>query len=597
MAATTPVYYFQSCRRAVNPLEFILLFSVSLISFFCGLIIFWGHKISIARSISYFLFLLSIWQMDIAFLYAEDFLSKPTIEILFRIFRFGQIMIMPLLYSIAYSIFKTGIANKNMKKHYKLFYNKWIFYFVVLFSLIVYFVNFTNTGVTGLYRIQEYSSFPAHYIPAYGALNITFYVNIILVFVHSFFLLFICQKISDRKIKKFFRSLVFASLFIFVNGILSGFLVLPLFFSILNTVFASIVLFAAYFMLQNTTIAKINQELEEERSFLEIILNINPNYIYVKDGDDKLAIVNDSLAKLCHKSPDEIIGVKENIFNKDFLLLEEEYHLNQTVINSNGELRTVEWQFFPIYFKGNHNHTLGLGTDTTQRKRDEEMLVKSENLRVLGEMAAGIAHEIRNPLTSIKGFIQLLDQSVSDSNEKFYLSIISNEIDRINEVVGELLFIAKPQASIQTWQNVNMTKVIQDVKMLLEPTAMLIQASIEIQAVDNQLKTSAIEEKQVKQVLINIFKNSLEAVSKGGSIRIKSEKIQENRIRIRVIDNGGGIKRSVLEKLGEPFYTTKERGTGLGLTVCFKIIRENHGDILIRSKEGLGTIVDIILPV
>lgn len=225
------------------------------------------------------------------------------------------------------------------------------------------------------------------------------------------------------------------------------------------------------------------------------------------------------------------------------------------------------------------------------------MLVKSENLRVLGEMAAGIAHEIRNPLTSIKGFIQLLDQSVSDSNEKFYLSIISNEIDRINEVVGELLFIAKPQASIQTWQNVNMTKVIQDVKMLLEPTAMLIQASIEIQAVDNQLKTSAIEEKQVKQVLINIFKNSLEAVSKGGRIRIKSEKIQENRIRIRVIDNGGGIKRSVLEKLGEPFYTTKERGTGLGLTVCFKIIRENHGDILIRSKEGLGTIVDIILPV
>jgi PAS domain S-box-containing protein len=576
-------------------LEFILLFSISLIPFFCGLIIFWGNKMAIARLISIFLFLLSIWQLDIAFLYAEDFLSIPTMEILFRIFRFGPIMIMPLLYYIAFYIYKTGLATSKLKKRHKLFYNIWIFYFALLVSSIVYFVNLTTAGVVGLHQIHEYPTFPAHYIPIYGALNITFYVNIILVFVHTFFLLFICQKISDRKIRKFFRSLVFASLFIFVNGILSGFLVFPLFFSILNSFFAAIVLFTSYFTLQNATIEKINQELKEERSFLEIILNINPNYIYVKDSNNHLVIVNEAISKLYNRIPDEMIGVNENDIKKEFLLKENQNPSKETVINCNGDLRTVEWEFLPIYFKGNHNHTLCLGTDITKRKKEEEMLVKSENLRVLGEMAAGIAHEIRNPLTSIKGFIKLLDQSVFDSKEKYYLSIMTDEIDRINDVVGELLFIAKPQASVQKNNKVNIEKVIQDVKMLLDTTALLIQASIDIQT-NGLLQTSVIEEKQVKQVLINILKNSLEAVSKDGRIRIKSEKIPGNRIRIRVIDNGGGIPKSILQKIGEPFYTTKERGTGLGLTVCFKIIRENHGDILIRSKEGFGSIVDIIFP-
>jgi PAS domain S-box-containing protein len=279
---------------------------------------------------------------------------------------------MPLLYYIAFYIYKTGLATKKLKQRHKLFYNKWIFYCVLMVSSMVYVVNLTTSGVAGLHQIHEYPTFPAHYIPIYGELNITFYVNIILVFVHSFLLLFICQKISDRKIKKFFRSIVFASLFIFVNGVLSGFLVFPLFFSILNSIFAAIVLFASYFTLQNATIEKINQELKEERSFLEIILNINPNYIYVKDSNDNIVIVNEAIAKLYNRSPDEMFGVNENHFKKEFLLKEDQNPTKETVINCNGDLRTVEWQFLPIYFKGNHNHTLCLGTDITKRKKEKK---------------------------------------------------------------------------------------------------------------------------------------------------------------------------------------------------------------------------------
>jgi signal transduction histidine kinase len=349
-------------------------------------------------------------------------------------------------------------------------------------------VNFTSLGITHLKRVHVYETFPSHLIPVYGTWNFTFYIDNILVFVHSFFLLFICRKIDDRNARNFILSVVFASFFIYINGVLSGFLVIPLFFSNLNTVFAAIILFAAYFKLQNSTIKKINQELKDER----------------------------------------------------------------------------------------------------------ELLVRTENLKVLGEMAAGIAHEIKNPLTSIKGFVKLIDQNVIKSKEKYYLSIISNEIDRINDVVGELLFIAKPQASIQTRKNVNINKAIQDVKILLDVSGNLFNTSIDIR-IKEHIDTVAIEEKQIKQVLINILKNSLEAVSTNGKIRIKSEKIHDNKIRIRVIDNGGGITKARLKRLGEPFYTTKERGTGLGLTVCFKIIRESNGQILFRSKERLGTIVDIIL--
>jgi signal transduction histidine kinase len=576
------------------PMEFILLFSVSLIPFFCGLIIFFGYKVSLARPFSYFLFLLSIWQMDVSILYAEDYLSKQGIEALFRIFRFGSIMFMPLLYYFTYHIYKTEVDYRNVKNYHKWLFNQWNLYSFLLFSFIVYCINLTPYGIVEIHQIHPNPTFPAHFIPVYGELNFTFYINLILVFIQTLLLLFTCLKISDKKIMRFFRSLVVASLFIFINGILSGFLIFPLFFSVLNSLFAAIILFTTYFILQNATIESFNQELIEGSNFLEVILNIYPNYLYVKNNNDKFVVVNEKFAKLFSKKPNEIIGLNESEVTNRFLSIQEKYDSKESVIYSGSEQRIVEWRFLPISFKGNYDHTLCLGTDITVRKKDEEMLVKSENLRVLGEMAAGIAHEIRNPLTSIKGFIKLLDRSVSDSNEKYYLSIISDEIDRINDVVGELLFIAKPQAPIQKGKEILINKVIHDVKTLIDTTALLLQVSIEVQT-NSVIKTLAIEEKQIKQVLINVIKNSLEAVSKEGKIRIKAESFSLKGFRIRIIDNGGGIPKSMLQKLGEPFYTTKERGTGLGLTVCFKIIRENKGDILIRSKEGFGTIVDIIL--
>jgi len=205
-------------------------------------------------------------------------------------------------------------------------------------------------------------------------------------------------------------------------------------------------------------------------------------------------------------------------------------------------------------------------------------------------MAAGIAHEIRNPLTSIKGFITLLEDT-NKGRDKFYLSIIANEIDRINEVVSELLYMAKPQASEGFSHPYQLDKIVEEVVLLLDSTAIMNQATIEVVRYE-EITCQSIEKKQLKQVLINLVKNSIEALPKGGKIRIKLEQ-DTSSIRFRIIDNGIGLSKDKIARLGEPFYTTKEKGTGLGLTVCFKTIKNNYGTL--SSKENLGTVVDMNL--
>lgn len=214
-------------------------------------------------------------------------------------------------------------------------------------------------------------------------------------------------------------------------------------------------------------------------------------------------------------------------------------------------------------------------------------------MSVIGELAASIAHEIRNPLTSIKGFVQILQEDESLRARRDHLRVMSEEIDRINEVVGELLLIAKPQ--MQTMTSVEMKTVIEDVMMLMRGSA---------ETKDIRFKLAASEpfwiqgyKNHLKQVFINLIKNAIESMPGGGTVSASIKRLPDGRIQLSIADEGTGLSRARLEKLGEPFYTTKEKGTGLGLTVCYKIIREEHqGDIQFESEEGQGTVVHVTLP-
>ena len=223
-------------------------------------------------------------------------------------------------------------------------------------------------------------------------------------------------------------------------------------------------------------------------------------------------------------------------------------------------------------------------------QQSEELLRKSEKLAVVGELAAGVAHEIRNPLTSLKGFIQLLKEG---KRNQMYFDIIEAELERLNEIVDEFLLLGKPNPAKKAYNHVS--AMLQHVMKLLEGQALLHHVTVQC-FVDEPLPPLYCDENQLKQVFINIIKNAIEAMPNGGILRIEAKQRQDS-ILICITDEGCGIPKERMATLGEPFYSTKEKGTGLGLMVSFKIVEAHGGEMKIHSEEGKGTTVCLLFPI
>ncbi|MBW3491080.1 MULTISPECIES: ATP-binding protein [Bacillus] len=216
---------------------------------------------------------------------------------------------------------------------------------------------------------------------------------------------------------------------------------------------------------------------------------------------------------------------------------------------------------------------------------------ETENLAVIGTMSTTIAHEIRNPLTALKGFTQI--QKERNPEDTMSYEIMLQEIERINGFVSELMLLGKPKPTNYEWCNIG--EILLYVVQLMESYATQYKVKFHLQ-VDGNLPVINGDDKQLKQVLLNIIKNGIESMPGGGNIRILAyEKAGEN-LCISVEDQGLGIENEKIEKIGKAFYTTKENGTGLGLMITYKIIEEHQGSIAIESSMGIGTKVEIYLP-
>lgn len=264
--------------------------------------------------------------------------------------------------------------------------------------------------------------------------------------------------------------------------------------------------------------------------------------------------------------------------------------LEHRIKNLNGLMFFFEASSLSIVF-GGKEAVLTIGKDITSRKvNSEQLLQKSEKLAMLGQMAAGIAHEIRNPLTSIQGFIHLFK---SNNVQEEYYDVVLSELDRINSIVGEFLVLAKP--SVATFVEQDVKILIEDVVTLINTQAILNNVQLFV-SFENDLPMISCEKNQLKQVFINLLKNSVEAMPKGGRIDIKVMEKGEDKILIQIVDQGIGIAKERIDTLGEPFYTTKEKGTGLGLMTCYKIIEGHNGKLIIQSELNKGTTIEIVLP-
>jgi diguanylate cyclase (GGDEF)-like protein len=224
-------------------------------------------------------------------------------------------------------------------------------------------------------------------------------------------------------------------------------------------------------------------------------------------------------------------------------------------------------------------------------KREEE-LFRSEKLKIVGELAAGMAHEIRNPLTTVKGFIDL---SKSQSyNIEPWVDIIMNEITRMNELTAEFLQFSKPHISNMKPEPISVC--LDRVKYLTESQAISKGHSINIHNIDDSILI-VMDRDKIVQVLINLVRNALEAMDEPGHIYIQVKQMDTKYILIEIQDTGKGIPEDELPKIFDPFYTTKEEGTGLGLSICHKIIEDHGGILSVKSIVNEGTLFTITLPV
>lgn len=220
----------------------------------------------------------------------------------------------------------------------------------------------------------------------------------------------------------------------------------------------------------------------------------------------------------------------------------------------------------------------------------DELYVQSEKLSVAGQLAASVVHEIRNPLTSLKGFIQLLESGMGAKEE--YYRIMNEEIEKMEAMTSELLYISKPPVNEKDWESAK--SMVKDVIVLLDPQARKKNIKLEWQLEKDQ--DIYCNRSQIKQVLLNLIKNAIEAIDhKEGLIKINMD-ISKQQMILDIIDNGPGIPEGLANRLGEPFLTTKENGTGLGLMVTKQLLAQHGADLNIFRNEDRGSTFRVLIP-
>ncbi|WHZ04111.1 ATP-binding protein [Neobacillus sp. YX16] len=221
-----------------------------------------------------------------------------------------------------------------------------------------------------------------------------------------------------------------------------------------------------------------------------------------------------------------------------------------------------------------------------------EELRQNEKLAVIGQMAAAIGHEIRNPLSTLKGFTQLQQERYPNTND-FY-PIMIQEIDRINSIVNDLMYLGKPKEV--KFVTANIEEIIAYTLSITQQQAERNKVTIET-TIAGPLPPIDCDSHQLKQVFINLIKNAIESMPDGGRVMIKVGVLGGNKMEISIRDEGCGIDDGLIPNLGEPFYTTKTEGTGLGLMVSNQIIQDHQGEITFKSIVGNGTMVIVTIPI
>lgn len=346
-----------------------------------------------------------------------------------------------------------------------------------------------------------------------------------------------------------------------------------------------------------------------------ILEKINNGVLSINVSSNTITTFNNKCGELFGVNKDEIIGMDVFNFaelNKDFgdffdksllkeLLESKDYSGNnfeefECLIRNEIFVFLGSTSLLSVIENGEQQELILVFSDITEKRLMEEKLIQSGKLEIAGQVAAGVAHEIRNPLTTIKAFFQVFFiKGENEQTKDKYSQLIMQELNRINDILNDFLSLAKPESTNEKIDT-DIIKVLDDILVLMDAQALL--NNITITKNYEELPRVYIDSKRIKQVFINLIKNSFEAMQMGGELKISTNYLHsDSLIRIEFSDNGPGMDQKTLKKLGTPFFTTKENGIGLGTMTSYRIIEELGGNLSIESEAGAGTKFIITLPV
>ncbi len=343
--------------------------------------------------------------------------------------------------------------------------------------------------------------------------------------------------------------------------------------------------------------------LQSERRYLSI-LNACPNELSISTIDEGRFIdVNHQMCKTVGRSYNEIIGYTSlelgiwvNPEDRDELV---------AILKENGSVRNREYTLrsktgreiialvsAEIYDFEGKQYMILITNDISEKKQMEKELARLDQLNLVGEIAASIGHEVRNPMTSVRGFLQLLKDYENFEFYSEYFNLMIEELDSANQIITEFLSMARHKNVDLQLRNLN--SIVMSVAPLIKADAAAQDKCMELQL--NEVVEIMLDEKEIRQLLCNLSRNGLESMEAGKRLLIRTY-MKENKIILSVKDEGSGIPRDVIDKIGVPFFTTKEKGTGLGLPVCYSIAARHKASIQMETgKFGTTFYVSFDLP-
>jgi PAS domain S-box-containing protein len=344
----------------------------------------------------------------------------------------------------------------------------------------------------------------------------------------------------------------------------------------------------------------VEEALERSRKLLSQMFNNMPLPIIIATAtDNRIVEVNDTFLKRNKLVRETLLG--QDISSVADLDNADEFRklIKENGIVTNyetsfyaitGERRTILLSGVLICWEG-EECILSIGNDITELRQYQSEISRLDNLNLMGQMAASIAHEVRNPMTSLKGFLQLFQSQYKYSEDKDVIELMIEEIDRVNEIITTFLSLARKNTINLQPQSLNDSII--NLQPLIIADALKHDVYVDINL--NHIPKILIDESEFRQLLLNLARNAIQAMPEGGTLTIKT--LEDNHgVKMVVQDEGQGIPPEIMEKIGTPFSTTKENGTGLGMAVCYSIAERHNAKIEIRTGSE-GTSFSVTFPV